>query len=77
MRESYNKEIGYEGIYWWSDAANVINPLMEELRDITSETQIWDIVITGNDFNDGRQRRTIKIRVDQNKNKITIQKEYF
>lgn len=77
MRESYKKEIPYEGIYWWSDAGNVIKPLMEELKSITGDTQIYTIQIRGVDFNDGRQIREITIRVDQNNHKITIQKEYF
>lgn len=64
------KEIEFKGNYWWGDSENVTSILEEELKGIFGGTRVSSILITGTDFNDGRENRRIKIDVCNNK--ITI-----
>lgn len=76
MENNTRKTIPFKGIYWWSDSQNVTRILEKELKEIISETQIRTIEISGNDFNDGRENRHIKITVDILTNKIEVEKKY-
>ncbi len=66
------REIPFEGIYWWSDAKNVIPVLEEEIKKVFGHTRIDSIVIRGTDFNDGREDHEIEIKVTTRPNLITI-----
>lgn len=61
------KKIKYKGNYWWGDTENVTSVLEEEFKNILGNTRVDSITITGTDFNDGRESRTIKIKVGDNK----------
>lgn len=61
------RKIKYKGNYWWGDAENVTSVLEKEFKNILGNTRVDSITITGTDFNDGRENRTIKIEVGDNK----------
>lgn len=65
------KKIPFEGIYWWSDAGNVISILEKELKEILGSVRVGSIEINGSDFNDGREGRRVTIRISDNEIKVT------
>lgn len=73
---STKKIIPFKGGYWWSDSKNVTDVLQKELSEILSETQVFSIEITGNDFSDGKEYRKITLEVSTIKNEIIVVKQY-
>lgn len=71
------KEIRFDGNYWWGTEKEVIEPLLKELTRIINSSRISTIEICATDFNDGRENRTFKISVDDLGQKIVIKEMYY